>query len=115
MRNLILLIASVVFISFNGIAKEKSKTEKVEIQTSAVCETCKHILEEKLNYTKGVRFAELDMDTKKLIISYSPSKISVDELKTIISKTGYDADEVPADSTAQKSLPLCCHPENGHH
>lgn len=94
----------------NSWAQDTKKVQEIVVLTSAECGSCKKILEDKLNYTKGVRFAELDVATKKLKISYSPKKINADELRKVISDTGYDADDVPANTQSQQSLPACCQP-----
>ncbi len=110
MKNAMFLLMLVMF-TFNASAQEKkSKYETVMIQTSAECGDCKDRLEDLMNYTKGVSFAELDLETKKLTVKFKSSKISLAEIKTKISGLGYDADEVKAIPEAVKKLPLCCQP-----
>ncbi len=110
MKNAMFLLMLVMF-TFNVSAQEKkSKYKTVMIQTSAECGDCKDRLEDLMNYTKGVSFAELDLETKKLTVKFKPSKISLAEIKTKISELGYDADEVKAIPEAVKKLPLCCQP-----
>jgi len=46
--------------------EKKSKFQTVIIQTSAECGDCKERIENGLNYTKGISFAELDLETKKV-------------------------------------------------
>lgn len=107
MKNFLVLF--ICLLSFQLMAQEKGTVEAV-IQTSAECGSCKERLEEKLNYTKGVKYAELDLHTMKLTVGYSPKKISLDEIKTTISELGYDADDVKANQQALKQLPSCCQP-----
>ena len=111
MKNLLLIIA-VLFIG-NSFAQELKKVEEVVIQTSAECGDCKKRIETELNYMKGIRFAELDVPSMKLTVSYTTKKISLEQIKTAISELGYHADDKKANETAQKALPLCCQP-NGH-
>lgn len=99
-----------LLLASNLWAQKEPKKAEVVIMTSAECGTCKKTLEDKLNYVKGVRYAELDVDTKKLTVGYSPKKISVDKIKEIISHLGYDADDVPANPSSQEALPTCCKP-----
>lgn len=95
----------------NAFAQEKkAKFETAVIQTSAECGDCKDRLEEAMNYLKGVKFAELDLETMKLTVKYSPSKLSLQEIKEKISSIGYDADEVKANQDAVQKLPACCQP-----
>ena len=71
-----------VFI-FNGLNAQEKKTkfEIVTIQTSAQCGDCKTRIEDGLNYTKGVKFAELDLITKKVTVKYASKKISLQQVK----------------------------------
>ncbi|MEZ4889171.1 MAG: cation transporter [Crocinitomicaceae bacterium] len=111
MKNLLVAFA-LLFIG-NSFAQELKKVEEVVIQTSAECNDCKVRLEDKLNYTKGIRFADLDVPSMKLTVSYTTKKIDLATIKQIISELGYDADDVKANPAAQKALPACCQP-HGH-
>ena len=104
MRTLILIIAIFSF----GVAFNQKKTETLTVKTSAVCDMCKDKIEEALNYTKGVKFAELNLDTKEVTIKYRADKVSKEDLINVIVKTGYDANEHPADKEAYAKLPGCC-------
>lgn len=116
MKNIIIII-SVLFASFSTNAQTKSEKIKnpgmANIQTSAQCGSCKSRIENKLNYTKGIRFAELDLETKKVLVKFSPKKITLSEVKKVISELGYQADNVKANHKSMKALPKCCQP-GGH-
>ena len=110
MKNSVLFFL-MLFVSSVGFSqKTAAKTETVVIQTSAECGECKERIEGALNYTKGVKFAELDLNSRKLTVKYKTDVISLEELKKQISALGYRADEVPADSVALEKLPACCKP-----
>ncbi len=110
MKNgLLILMAMFVLNPLFGQAK-KGKTETVVIQTSAECGDCKGRIEDGLNYTKGVVFAELDLETKKVTVKYNSKKISLQQVKEKINSIGYDADEMKADQEAVQKLPACCQP-----
>lgn len=106
MKNLVMVLLT--FLSINFVSAQK--TEKVVIKTSAECGQCKERIESKLNYTKGISFAELDYETKELTVKFKADKITLAEIKKIVSELGYDADEVKANMVEQKKLPLCCQP-----
>ena len=98
---------------FNGTAQDtKSRTATINIQTSAVCGMCKDRIEEKLNYTKGVVFAELNLDDKILTVRYKTKVITADQIRKVISKTGYHADDLTRDLEAFNNLPGCCRDKN---
>jgi len=102
----------IVMMLFAGVsnAQETAKSGTVKIQTSAECGSCKTRIEEKLNYTKGVKFAELNLENKVLEVKFNPKKITADEIRKVISKTGYDADDVKAIASSVEKLPACCKP-----
>jgi copper chaperone CopZ len=110
-----LLTAFILFVFGTSFGQKKATTtETIVIQTSAQCADCKERIENALNYTNGVKFAEMDLTTKKVTVKYATSKISAQAIKEVISKIGYDADELKAKKEAIEKLPKCCQP-NGHH
>lgn len=103
----IMLMIAFIFFSTSILAQEK-KVEKISIKTSAVCGDCKTRIENGLAYTKGVKDVNLDLETKIAEVKYSTSKTAPEEIRKAISKLGYDADDIPADSVAYSKLPACC-------
>lgn len=111
MKNLMLIIT----LTLSSLAfGQTKKVETAQIMTSAECGQCKDRIEGVLNYTKGVKFAELDVPSKVVTVKYSTKKISLDEIRQILSETGYDADEVKANPEEVKKLPMCCQPGGMH-
>lgn len=105
-----LLLITMLFLMTGMITAQTSKASIVLIQTSAECNLCKVRLEDKLNYTSGVKYAELNLEDKKLEVKFNTKKITLAEIRKIIAETGYDADDVKANTEAVKSLPKCCQP-----
>ncbi|HWB63129.1 MAG TPA: heavy metal-associated domain-containing protein [Chitinophagales bacterium] len=101
----------IAFLSMGLEAAVKFKTETVVIQTSAVCESCKNRIEKALKTVEGIVSANLNLDTKKIKVKYDPAKTTPDQIRAVISNTGYDADEVKKNEEAFKKLPKCC--QNG--
>lgn len=99
----ILLSGSLVFSQENA-----SKTEKVTIKTSAVCQQCKDRLEKNISFEKGVKAVTLDLETKELTVEFRTGKNTKEGLKKAVTKIGYDADELEADPKAYEKLPACC-------
>jgi copper chaperone CopZ len=105
------MILSLLFVALGMTTfaqKNAPKMETIVIQTSAECNECKERIEGKLNYVKGVKFAELDVDSKKLTVKFKPATITLAEIKKIVSDLGYDADEVKANPEEYAKLPACC-------
>jgi copper chaperone CopZ len=114
MKKVIILFA-LAFIANGVSAQELKKVEEVTIQTSAKCFDCKGRIEDALNYLNGVKFAELDNETKVVTVRYKTKKVNFDQIKSEIAATGYDADEVKALDAAIEKLPACCKPSVEKH
>lgn len=108
----LMLIMTLGLLATVSLAQEK-KTEKAEILTSAICETCKQTIEYELTFSKGIKFVELDVDSKIVTVEYNPKKTSLEEIRKGISGIGYHADSVRRDPTAYANLPFCCR-DGGH-
>lgn len=104
-KTLLILVLSIGAFSF-----VQNKIEEVTIKTSSECNKCKERIEEKLNYTKGVTYVNLDVVTKLLNVKFKPEKITLVKIKEIISNLGYDADDIKANAENQNKLPKCCKP-----
>jgi copper chaperone CopZ len=106
--------ALIIFLFFfSELALSQKKFEEVIIQTSAQCGDCKERIESKLNYTKGVIFAELELESKKVTVKYKTKFITLLEIKKAIASIGYSADEIKAKEEDVLKLPKCCQP-GGH-
>jgi copper chaperone CopZ len=111
LRNLLLTaLTTLTLAGYTATAKSVSddKDKEVKIKTSAVCGMCKARIERNLAFEKGVKEASLDVKSKVVTIKYNPNKTDVTKLKSNISKTGYDAEEVMADAAGYEKLPSCC-------
>lgn len=115
MKSTLFICFAFIAMSFSTLnAQEKQpKTMEVTMQTSAQCGDCKERIEDNLNNTKGIIYSSLDMRTKILTVKYKTSKITLDEIKTVVANTGYTVDDVKANPEALNELPTCCQP-GGH-
>lgn len=82
--------------------------KEVKIKTSAICSMCKARIERNLGLSKGVKEASLDVKSKVVTVKYNEKKTDEAAIRSTISKTGYDADQVPAVQAAHDKLPSCC-------
>ena len=87
--------------------------EEIKIQTSAQCEQCKERIERDMSFEKGIKYVNLDLDTKILTVQYKTAKTDPEKIRKAVSEIGYDADDVPADPKAYEKLPTCCK-KGGH-
>jgi periplasmic mercuric ion binding protein len=92
MKNALFTTIFILF-SLTVFSQKKPKVETVIITTSSQCGACKERIEGKLNYTKGIKYAELNLEIKK-----------------VFNELGYDADESKAKKEFVEKLPKCCQP-----
>ena len=107
-------ILAIMLVLFVGTAMAQDKKVKtISFKTSAICESCKDRIEKELNYTKGVIFAEVDLEKNIVTVKYKTKVLNQDMIKGIVSQIGYNAGEVPRNPEAYNALPKCCK-EKGH-
>jgi copper chaperone CopZ len=86
----------------------------IKLKTSAVCEMCKETMEKAMAYEKGVKNSDLHVDSKVLTVTYDPRKTNSIKIKQAVAKSGYDADDLPADARAYERLHSCCKKDSAH-
>lgn len=106
------MLGAFLFTSCNS-SKEVTQTgtSKKETQRFVVygqCGMCKDRIEGKLNYTKGVQYAEWNEKDKVLEVSFNPQKISLDEIKQHLAEVGHDSDTHRAADANYDQLHTCC-------
>jgi copper chaperone CopZ len=103
-------ILSLFLMFFVFVVNAQDKTPKshtIQIKTSVICD-CHGDLINKLNYTKGIVFAELDLKTSIVTVKYKTKVISDYQIHQIISNMGYHAGEMERNENAFNKLPKCC-------
>lgn len=119
-----LMIALVAMVALTLGVKAQQTTDSLtytkdgmavaKIKTSAVCDMCKETLEKAMAYEKGVKKSDLHVESKILTVTFDPKKTSLDKIRVVITKTGYDADSLPADKNAYDNLNACCKKDAVH-
>ena len=102
-------LLSILFVI--GAFSVDAQRSTVVIETSAICGQCKDRIEEHMRFVKGVKYAELDLSTKKVTVIYNAGKTSPEALRNEIASVGYKADNVEPVETAYNELPACCRKE----
>jgi len=86
-----------------------SSVDEIIIETPTTqCGMCKKTIESNLMTIKGVKSANVDISNYQTIIKYKPDKVDLKDLELAISKSGYQANNIKADSMVYKKLPYCC-------
>ncbi|WP_396179455.1 heavy-metal-associated domain-containing protein [Flavobacterium sp.] len=111
MKNIFLVLFTLFTFTLSA---QNSKNEKAVIKTNIycdhckACETCGQNFQENLYKITGLKMYELDEKAMTLTIYYNGKKTTLNEIKTAITKLGYDADEMKADTSAYDKLDDCC-------
>lgn len=99
----------------NLVSGQKQKTiEKALIKTNiycnhcAKCETCGEKFQKVLLREKGIQMVTVDEKEMTIEVVYNTKKTDLTKVKTAITKLGYDADEMLADTVAYEGLDNCC-------
>lgn len=107
MRTIKSVLTVIVLVSLFSVASAQ-KLKTVSILTSAQCDMCEKKIEQNISYEKGVKDVDLDVKSKKLTVTFKANKTDINRIRQAVSKLGYDADGVKADSKAYAGLPDCC-------
>lgn len=102
------LSASAQSTQKKAVTTTATTISKVIIQTNGVCQQCADCFKKNVPTFKGVKSCTYDMKTSKLTVNYDPKATNPAEIRTQISKLGYNADNVKADPAARAKLPACC-------
>lgn len=107
MKNLFSVI-TILFIAL-GVNAQQKKPVTVKINVPTVqCEKCKKTIEDYLSYEEGVRKIVVDFKQKRATVTYLADRTNLENIKTAIANTGYDAEEIKAEAVAYNKLPKCC-------
>jgi len=106
----VLLLA--MFSSLSLRAADKVKTVLVKTKISCdhckMCGSCSARLEKALYDKKGIKRVDVDDKAMNIKVVYNTGKISIDEIRSTIAASGYDADDVKAPAEAYAKLDGCC-------
>ena len=107
MKKIAILLFSLI-IGF-GVNAQQKKAITVKINTPTVqCEKCKKTIEDYLSYEEGITKVVVDFKQKRTTVTYFSDRTNLENIKTAIANSGYDAEEVKADGEAYNKLPKCC-------
>ncbi|MDP4118268.1 MAG: copper ion binding protein, partial [Bacillota bacterium] len=93
------LIETVKNLGYGVIKEEKVKNDKVSLLISGMgCAACSARIEKKLNATKGIKTAAVNLATNKAAVTYDASQIKLSEIIKTIEGIGYGAQKAEEES-----------------
>jgi len=111
------LVSAIAFMGVNHqvIASSYTRVEMIHrthktdsFMVYGNCGMCEKTIESSLKNVKGVEKADWNKETKVMVVTFDPEKITLNEIKQKIADVGYDTDEVRATDKAYNGLPGCC-------
>jgi copper chaperone CopZ len=106
-------LISVTILSSSAYAQQQ-KPITVTINTPTVqCDMCKRKIEDYLKYEDGITKVVVIPKQKKATVTYLADRTNLENIKTAIANSGYDAEEIKAVKEAYDKLPACCKKPNG--
>jgi copper chaperone CopZ len=104
MKKIVLVLALLV----STITLAQNKNAKATIEVDGVCEMCKVRIEKACIKTKGVKFADWNVDTHELKLIFDERKTDLKTIQQNIANVGHDTKDFKAPVEVYNSLDACC-------
>lgn len=112
MKRISVLLVLLCLSAFTAAAGDKTRTALIRTRIACDhckrCESCSGRLENALYDRKGVKRVEIDDKKMTIKVVYNTEKIKLDDIRSVIAASGFDADEVKALPEAFEKLDGCC-------
>ena len=108
MKRILLSGFIMIMLALPGFAQVKAVQTAVIKTPNALCELCKNRIETYLKRYDGVLEITVNYRRAETKVKFVTDRINIEEIKTAICNTGYDADDVPANEDAYNRLPKTC-------
>lgn len=112
MKKVTLLICLLTMV-LSVQAQKKKKNAKVAIEVDGVCMMCKKRIEKAALNTKGVKFANWNVNTHELNLIIDERKTNKKNVCESVAKVGHDTKAVKAPQEAYDALHGCCKYRDG--
>ncbi len=90
---LLVMLMSIMTISFAQDQQKKKKFETVTFSCNMHCVSCEKKIEHNISFEKGVRDVQADVTKHTVTVQYRPNKNDKESIKKAIEKLGYKVTE----------------------
>ncbi|MFD0863736.1 heavy-metal-associated domain-containing protein [Sungkyunkwania multivorans] len=111
MKNILTIAIALFTIGFSANAQEKNslnKNAKYTIEVNGKCGMCKKRIETAAIKTKGVKYANWDVNTHLLSVIIDERKTNPMLVKNSVAAVGHDTKEVKAKDEVYAEIHPCC-------
>ncbi|MFP5469965.1 MAG: heavy-metal-associated domain-containing protein [Bacteroidia bacterium] len=105
--NTIKYFLAIIAIAVASFGYSQSTTKTIKFKVDGNCDMCKKRIENALD-VKGIKYANWDVKTKQIEITYKTDKISEDQIHQLIANVGHDTEKVKATKENYNKLHGCC-------
>jgi periplasmic mercuric ion binding protein len=107
--NLVIAVFIITMLPANNIKAETTGEVTVDISLPTIqCGMCEQNINKALDKVKGVKSLSVDLEGKKVTVTYDDAVTSVSKIEKAITKAGYDANNQKANKKAYDKLNECC-------
>jgi len=108
MKQFLFTLVAVAVFNTAAFSRQKRLDTAIIKTPNALCEACKARIETYLKRIDGVRVVTVNFRKGETTVKYLTDRTNIEEIKTAIANSGYDADDIPANEESYKRLPLTC-------
>jgi len=103
-------ITTIIIVLFTMVvnAQELKKNAKVSIDVDGVCMMCKGRIEKAALTTKGVKYANWNVNTHELVVILDERKTNEKMVCEVLAKAGHDSKIIKATQEDYDNLHPCC-------
>ncbi|CAM1343919.1 heavy-metal-associated domain-containing protein [Tenacibaculum amylolyticum] len=98
----------IVFVAFATQAQKKKRNKKLSFEVDGVCMMCKKRIEKAALNTKGVKFANWDLNSHQLMVIIDERKTDENKVRESVTNVGHDTKAVKAPQEKYDQLDPCC-------
>ena len=106
MKTKIILVFCCFVFSITGAIAQDKKTDTIKVYGN--CGMCKEKIEASLKKKDGILSKNWNKETKMLVVTYDPKKISIKQIGAKIAAVGYDNEYATAPDATYNTLHQCC-------
>ena len=110
MKNISAILIIVCLVGCSAIISRNVSNhslQEINIPT-AQCSMCVARIDKALNGVDGILKYKIELKSYKVKVKYNADIISLQSIEQLISKTGYQANNLPADVETSNKLAMCC-------